>query len=93
MKPPLRIGILECDTPLSNTRSIYGGYGGVFKALLEASADTLGTSELSSKKGLTFTIWDVVDKQEYPNLEDVDAILLTGSSESTYDVLSRCSPC
>jgi len=30
---PLRIAILECDTPLPGTSSKYGGYGGVFTSL------------------------------------------------------------
>lgn len=81
MKPPFRIAILECDTPLTNTRSKYGGYGGVFGALLRASADELATANsLSSKHGLELTTWDVVNTEQYPKLDDVDAILLTGSS-------------
>jgi hypothetical protein len=51
MKPPLRIAILECDTPLEGTRTKY---------------------ELS--------VFDVVSKQEYPDLDKIDAVLLTGSS-------------
>lgn len=85
MRPPLRIAILECDTPLEQTREKYGGYGGVFKALLEAGADALGQPELiSSKKGLELSTFDVVYKQEYPELNDIDAVLLTGSSEFSH---------
>jgi GMP synthase-like glutamine amidotransferase len=82
MKPPLRIAILECDTPLVETKAKYGGYGGVFKALLETAADALDQPDLiSSKKGLELTTFDVVTKQEYPELDSIDAVLLTGSSE------------
>jgi hypothetical protein len=81
MKPPIRIAILECDTPLEKTRERYGGYGGVFKALLEAAADDLGRDDLSSKSGLELSTFDVVSKQEYPDLEKIDAVLLTGSSK------------
>ena len=81
MKPPLRIAILECDTPLPQTKAKYGGYGGVFQVLLEAGADALGDPDLiSSKKGLDISKWDVVNEDLYPNLEDIDAILITGSS-------------
>ena len=81
MKPPLRIAILECDTPLKQTREKYGGYGGVFEALLNAGADALREPDtISSKKGLDITAWDIVNKQDYPKHEDIDAVLITGSS-------------
>ncbi|KAF2659080.1 class I glutamine amidotransferase-like protein [Lophiostoma macrostomum CBS 122681] len=86
MKPPLRIAILECDTPLLETKSKYGGYGGVFKALLEAAADALDQPDLiSSKKGLELSTFDVVSKQEYPELDDIDAVLMTGSRFNSFD--------
>lgn len=82
MKPPLRIAVLECDTPQPKTRNKYGGYGGVFKSLLEASADALGQPDvISSKKGMEISKFDVVNGETYPNLEDIDAVLLTGSRE------------
>lgn len=83
MKPPFRIAVLECDTPLPKTRNKFGGYGGVFKALLHAGADGLGMPDVvSSTKGLDITTWDVVNVEQYPKLDDVDAVLLTGSSMS-----------
>jgi hypothetical protein len=87
MQLPLRIAILECDTPLDGTRAKYGGYGGVFTSLLNAAADSLGHSGLSSTEGMSITTWDVVEKMEYPQLEEVDAILLTGSSKLVSDYL------
>ena len=78
---PLRIAILECDTPAERTRARYGGggYGAVFKALLDA-----GASEVSKVSGpdelmLQLTYWDVVSEKRYPQIEDVDGVLLTGS--------------
>jgi hypothetical protein len=82
MKPPLRIAILECDTPLEGTRTKYGGYGGVFTALLHSAADGLGRPDVSSTRGLELSIFDVVGKQEYPDLDNIDAVLMTGSSRS-----------
>jgi hypothetical protein len=77
---PLRIAILECDTPLDKTRAQLGSYGGVFRQLLERSADALGYPGLSSKTGLDLTYYHVVDHPDvYPNLDDIDAVLLTGS--------------
>lgn len=80
MKIPLRIAILECDTPLENTQAKYGGYGGVFKALLSRAADALGNPDISSKNAFEFSVFDVVNKQEYPDLDNIDAVLLSGSS-------------
>ena len=75
MKTPLRIAILECDTLKSG-----GGYGGVFKVLLGAGADALQMPDVvSSKGGLEISKWDVVKEQKYPALEDIDAILISGS--------------
>lgn len=80
--PPLRIAILECDTPLTNTRAKYGGYGGVFKQMLETAADELKHPGLSSYEGLELKNYNVEQQELYPRLEDIDAILITGSSES-----------
>ena len=82
---PLRIAILECDTPLDNTRAKYGGYGGVFTALLKAGADALNYPGLTASSGLDLLIFDVVTAQSYPSLENIDAILLTGSKHNSFD--------
>ena len=77
MTPPIRIAILECDTPLQSTREKYGGYGGVFTALLHSAAD----AKHMDRENLDITSWDVVNGEgDYPVLEDIDAILITGSS-------------
>jgi hypothetical protein len=82
---PLRVAILECDTPLDSTRAKYGGYGGVFTALLKAGAEALKFPGLSSTSGLETTSWDVVTAQKYPKLDDIDAILITGSRYDSFD--------
>lgn len=75
---PLRIAILEADTPLRQTREAFGGYGGVFKVLLLAAAHRLGWPD----SALALSTYDVVEKQEYPDLDQIDGILITGSSRS-----------
>jgi len=86
MKLPLRIAILECDTPLDNTRAKYGGYGGVFKQMLERGANALQHDGLSAEEGLLLKIFNIVEKQDvYPALEDIDAILMTGSRYNAFD--------
>lgn len=80
---PIRIAILECDTPLTNTRAEYGGYGGVFKSLLTAGTAVLNPPLAPSD--LSFSIFDVVTGQEYPKLDDIDAVLITGSKHNSFD--------
>lgn len=78
---PLRIAVLECDTPLDNIKAKYGGYGNIFEALLKASAAALDPpTRLDPDRDLQISKWDVVNGEEYPRLEDIDAILMTGSS-------------
>lgn len=80
MKLPLRIAVLECDTPLEKTRAKYSGYGGVFKQLLQRGADKLGHPGLSATEGMELTMFDVVNNPGvFPKMEDIDAIVLSGS--------------
>lgn len=77
--PPLRIAVLECDTPVPKANAKYHGYAGVFTSLLRKSARALN-DKLDPESGLEISRFDIVNGTEYPKLEDVDAILLTGSS-------------
>ncbi|KAJ6005764.1 hypothetical protein N7451_003708 [Penicillium sp. IBT 35674x] len=86
MRAPLRIAVLECDTPLRNTHSQYNGYREIFQELLHGSLEIMGQSDqLKLKNGLEVSGWDIYRSKEYPNLEDIDAVLLTGSKFSPYD--------
>lgn len=52
----------------------------MFKVLLGAGADALQMPDVvSSKGGLEISKWDVVNEQKFPALEDIDAILISGS--------------
>jgi len=74
---PLRIAVLECDTPLPNTKARFQGYGGVFEHLIRAGAKSLGQPP---QEALVFTMHQIeIDPENYPNLDDIDAILITGS--------------
>lgn len=90
---PIRIAILEADTPLDQTRRDLGSYGGVFTALLHKAAD----ASALPREMLQLTRWDIVNEPDgtteeiggmydwkrtrgYPRMEDIDAILITGSS-------------
>jgi hypothetical protein len=88
MKPPIRLAILECDTPLPNTKARYGGYGGVFEALLQAGINGLDRPDITPS-GLQLSCYQIESHPEtYPALDDIDAILITGSSETRLRELS-----
>ncbi|KAG9246570.1 class I glutamine amidotransferase-like protein [Calycina marina] len=82
---PLRIAILKCDTPIPAVYSKYGTYGDIFTTLLKAGADTLSYTGLSSTSGLELSAFDVVFAQEYPSLENIDGVLISGSKYNSYD--------
>ena len=74
---PFRLAILECDTPIDSVRERHGTYGDIFASILGTALKDVPTRSAIEP---LFTSWDVVDKQEYPDIEQVDGILLTGSS-------------
>lgn len=86
---PIRLAILEADTPLPNTNAKYHGYGGVFTDLLRRA---VAPSTLESSH-LQLSVYHVVDDDNaknkdttpsYPDLDAVDAILISGSKHSAY---------
>ncbi|RMY50595.1 hypothetical protein D0865_06812 [Hortaea werneckii] len=85
MKGPLRIAVLECDEPVGKTKEKYGGYGNLFKELLNAGADKVAEKDGVQRPELDVSKFDVVNHEVYPNLEDVDGILLTGSKFNSFD--------
>jgi len=69
----LSFAVLLCDTPNPAVLAEYGDYLAIFKRFLKSS---------SPDSSIEYTVdgFDVVNKQEYPSLEDnYDGILLTGS--------------
>jgi GMP synthase-like glutamine amidotransferase len=83
---PIRLAILECDTPLPNTQAKYDSYGGVFTTLLHRACTSL---KLSPATTLAITCHDVVNSSPldsaYPSFESIDAILITGSRYNSFD--------
>ena len=80
MRPPLRIAVLECDTPFPNTDRKYGGYGGLFEKFLQSGAEALRTPDYDIR--LQISKYQIqLDPDNYPRLNDIDAILITGSSK------------
>lgn len=75
--PPFRLAILECDTPVPNVVKERGSYGSVFETLLSK-----GVAQRSDNLNFCVLKYDVVQQQKYPDLSDIDGILITGSSLS-----------
>ncbi|KAJ4351762.1 uncharacterized protein N0V89_007105 [Didymosphaeria variabile] len=84
MKPPLRIAVLEADTPPDDIVARYGKYGQLFRTLLETAADELGEPGFS-KDSLELSGYDVVTEQKYPEIDSVDAVLISGSKHNSFD--------
>ncbi|KAK3115581.1 hypothetical protein LTR53_004941 [Teratosphaeriaceae sp. CCFEE 6253] len=84
MKPPFKIAVLECDEPIGRTKAQYGGYGNVFKALLDSGAEHVAEKDGVARPALEISTYDVVQEQVYPALDAVDAVLLTGSRHDSF---------
>lgn len=87
---PLRIAILECDTPIGKTKEKYGGYGNLFKELLHNGAKEVREKDGVEVPELDVRKYDVVNEEVYPKLEDVDAVLLSGSRECCPSFVCGC---
>lgn len=79
MRSPLRIAILECDELVGEIKKEYGSIGNLYKKCLEAGASKLEESGLYERPNIDISSYDVVNKQEYPDVEKIDALFLTGS--------------
>lgn len=82
MPTPLRLAVLEADTPVPQANAHYGGYLGVFRHLFERA---VAPAPLDSV--LTLSGHDVVrhPNSAYPPLDEVDALLVTGSKHNAFD--------
>src|SRR5690606_1177807 len=82
---PLRLAILEADLPLPNTAAKYGGYGGVFNRLLSRACASL---DLPFERTLEIKSYPVWSANVFPKLDDIDAVLITGSKFNAFDKLA-----
>lgn len=77
--PTVRLAIFECGTPLPLAKGRYGTYGGMFEALFSAQQNPKAPA---TEKKITFSKYQVdYEGAEYPDLDEVDVILITGSSK------------
>jgi GMP synthase (glutamine-hydrolysing) len=84
---PIRLAILEADTPNPQTVAKYGSYGGVFTSLF-----TRAVAPADLSRALSLTYYSVVSNPKsepvapfFPALESIDAILITGSKHNAFD--------
>ncbi|KAL7776740.1 hypothetical protein CFE70_007159 [Pyrenophora teres f. teres 0-1] len=80
----LRIALLECDELVGDLKKEYGSIGNLYKIFLEAAAVKLEGSGLHERPILDISSYDVVNKQEYPDVENIDSVFLTGSRSNDW---------
>lgn len=92
---PIRLAILEADDAVGRFRAKYGSYGGVFVSLLHKAADASaiprerlditcwdvvnGEGAEEGEREAMGGEWNVSRTKGFPRLQDVDAVLITGS--------------
>ncbi|ATY61516.1 class I glutamine [Cordyceps militaris] len=82
---PLRLAVLEADTPQPQTLARVGSYTAVFTQLFQGACDT-ATPPMTLADELTISGHGIVDDlHAYPALDDVDAILISGSRHNSFD--------
>ncbi|CAO3643974.1 unnamed protein product [Cunninghamella blakesleeana] len=80
----LHIAILVCHTPTKDIPKEYSD----FAPLIE-KAFTKGANDLSSSIHVTFELFDVVHKRQYPNDQDIltgryNGVIISGSTDTAY---------
>ncbi|KAF9251117.1 hypothetical protein DTO013E5_713 [Penicillium roqueforti] len=86
MIPSIRIhiAVLVCDTPIQPILRKYGDYFSIFQDLLRKALKDLEISEKFKDIMVEFSEHQMVDNNRFLDLEDVDAILLTGSKHDAW---------
>ncbi|KAH7235693.1 class I glutamine amidotransferase-like protein [Fusarium tricinctum] len=84
MTRTFRLAVLECDTPFPSVLESRGSYGEVFRHLLSEGLKDESLGSKTKDLNLELSKWDVVTAQEYPNPDDIDGILLTGSKHTSF---------
>lgn len=77
MTRSLRIAVLECDTPLPAITDRLGGYGEIFTRLLNKGLKESGETSVEIQE---VSKWNVVNNPVFPEVNEYDALLISGSS-------------
>lgn len=83
---PTRLAILEADVPLPSVVERLGRFDTIFTSMFDAACKSLNPPQTLDSQ-LTVTTHDVVSGNPttaYPDPEDIDAVLVTGSRYSAY---------
>lgn len=78
----IRVAVLECAEPADAIKEREGTYGDMFEKLLRDGLNALTNEETKDDVELIVSKWPVFEKEDYPRLEEVDALLLSGSRKS-----------
>ncbi|KAI8628175.1 putative class I glutamine amidotransferase [Xylariaceae sp. FL1651] len=82
---PVRLAILEADTPVPGIKAKYQSYGGVFTHLFKRACASL-EPPVPLESQLALSSHHIVnDVRAYPDPESIDAILITGSKHNAFD--------
>ncbi|KFZ22943.1 hypothetical protein V502_02579 [Pseudogymnoascus sp. VKM F-4520 (FW-2644)] len=77
------IAVLECDTPVDTVVTSRGTYGDIFEELLTKGLE--GGGPATGDIQLRVSKWDVVGSSSFPDIREVDAILLSGSKHTAFE--------
>ncbi|CAG9986753.1 unnamed protein product [Clonostachys byssicola] len=84
---PYRVAVLECDTPIQPVLEAVGNYGKIFESFLKKGLEAAKHDDGidGADVDLRVTMTNVVNFEELPEPDDVDAVLLTGSKHNAYE--------
>jgi hypothetical protein len=78
----IHVAILVCDTPIKPVLEEYGDYFVMFRELLKQGFDDLDLSEEKFNDiRVEFSEHQMVGTNRFPYPENIDAVVITGSSE------------
>jgi GMP synthase (glutamine-hydrolysing) len=78
----IQVAILVCDTPIEPVLRDYGDYFILFQELLKQGFNNLDLSEEDFNEiGVEFIEHQIVGASSFPSLDNIDAVVITGSSE------------
>ncbi|KAF2973513.1 hypothetical protein GQX73_g99 [Xylaria multiplex] len=85
LNAPIRLAILEADTPVPGIRAKYQSYGGVFTHMFKRACASF-SRPVTLESQLILSSYDIVnDPTAYPKPETIDAILITGAKYNAFD--------
>lgn len=78
------VAILECDTPIEPVVKQFGSYGDIFERFLRNGLAKYLKNTTSQGVDLRLVKSNMVDLGDLPAFDQVDCLLLTGSSKYCY---------